>query len=95
MTQPKSCGGLGFRELKLFNLALLAHQAWQILQSPESLCARLLKDVYFPDRTVLTAELGSHPSHIWRLIIEGRDLLKQGIIKRIGNGTSTHIWTEN
>lgn len=41
------------------------------------------------------AELGSRPSQIWRAILEGRDILKQGIIRRIGNGHTTNIWDHN
>ena len=35
-------GGLGYRDLHLFNLAKLARQAWRILQNPDPLCAKLL-----------------------------------------------------
>ena len=27
--------------------------------------------------------------------MEGRDILKQGIIKRVGNGQTTRIWEDN
>ena len=90
MTSPKYMGGLGFRDLELFNLALLAKQAWRILQVPDSLSARLLKAIYFPEGNILTATLGSHPSQIWRAILDGVDVLKQGLIKRIGTGEDTH-----
>lgn len=88
-------GGLGFKDFELFNLALLAKQAWRILETPESLSARILKSIYFPHTCILGAELGSHPSQIWRSLIEGRDVLKQGLIRRIGNGSTTDIWAHN
>jgi hypothetical protein len=95
MTRPKFLGGLGFRDLELFNLSLLARQAWRILQEPLSLSAKILKAVYFPTSSFLEAELGSHPSQIWRSIMDGRGVLVQGLIKRIGDGRSTQIWSEN
>jgi hypothetical protein len=94
MTQPKYAGGLGFRDIELFNLALLARQAWRILQVPESLSARVLKAVYFPNGDILSASLGSHPSQVWRSLLEGRDALNIGLIKRIGDGQSTEAWAQ-
>jgi hypothetical protein len=92
---PKFMGGLGFRDTELFNMALLAKQVWRILIDPNTLSARILKAVYFPNNDLMQAELGSRPSQIWRALVEGRDALKIGLIKRIGDGTSTRIWLDN
>ena len=95
MTMPKYMGGLGFKDFELFNLALLARQAWRILQFPETLSARIIKAVYFPLSDIMEASLGSSPSQVWRAIVEGRDMLKLGLIRRIGNGAATKIWGDN
>lgn len=31
-------GGLGFGDLHLFNLAMLAWEGWRLVQNPDSLC---------------------------------------------------------
>jgi hypothetical protein len=95
MTLPKHLGGLGFRHLELFNLCLLARQPWRILTEPNSLSARILQAVYYPNGSILDVELGSHPSQIWRSILGDRDILVQSLIRRIGDGRSTNIWTDN
>ena len=90
--QPKYMGGLGFRDIEIFNLALLARQAWRMLIRPESLCFKVLKSVYFPSSDILSAPIGNNPSKTWRAIYDGIEVLKQGLIKRIGDGKSTLIW---
>jgi hypothetical protein len=68
MCKPKKMGGLGFRDIELFNLALLARQGWRMMMNPDSLSAKVLKAVYFPCTTLLNANLGPAPSQIWRAI---------------------------
>jgi hypothetical protein len=95
MCSPKYLGGMGFRDIELFNLAMLARQAWRILQNPEELSSRILKAVYFPNSDFLEAPLGSSTSQVWRAIVEGRDVMKQGLIRRIGTGENTNAWNHN
>ena len=95
MAKPKYMGGMGFRDIEIFNLALLARQAWRILQDPDSLSARVLKAVYFPSNLFLEADLGPSPSRVWRAIVDGKEVLKQGLIRRIGTGEDTEVWHSN
>jgi hypothetical protein len=92
MTSPKYMGGLDFRDIEIFNLAMLAKQAWRIMLDSNSLSSRLLKAVYYPNGELLDATLGSHPSQIWRSILDGVDVLKQGLVRRIGSGEDTDPW---
>jgi hypothetical protein len=55
----------------------------------------MLKAIHFPKSDLLNAELGPQPSQVWRAILEGRDALKLGLIKRIGDRRSTDAWSQN
>jgi hypothetical protein len=47
MGSAKSEGGLGFRDLDMFNKALLAKQGWRLLQNPDSLTAKIFQAKYY------------------------------------------------
>jgi hypothetical protein len=91
LTKPKGKGGLGFRDMALFNQALLARLAWRLIQNPTSLCARVLKARYFPHGNNLDIVFSADPSPVWKGVEHGLELLKHGIISRIGDGKSTQI----
>jgi hypothetical protein len=42
---------MGFKDIKLFNLAMLGKQGWRLLTNPDSLCAIVLKGKYFAQGT--------------------------------------------
>ncbi|XP_043809044.1 uncharacterized protein LOC122722412 [Manihot esculenta] len=92
MAKHKSDGGLGFKILHKFNLAILGKQGWHIINRPQSLVARVLKARYFSTQSFFEAPLGSNPSFLWRSIWETRGLIRAGAYWRIGNGQSVSVW---
>lgn len=95
MCAPKSEGGMGFKDLKTFNKALLVKQGWRILHETSSLLHKIYKAKYFPHVNFLEAGLGEHPSYAWRGIWEAKGLLKQGSIWMVGNGKTINIWSDH
>jgi hypothetical protein len=73
----------------------LARQAWRILQYPDSLCARLLKARYFPNRILLDTVFLAEASPTWRGIEHGLELLKKGVVWRVGDGSKIDIHRYN
>ena len=67
---------LDFRDLKAFNIALLAKQGWRLQSNTRSLVYHVLKACYFPDRDFLHAELGRTPSYAGRSIMAAQDVVK-------------------
>ena len=75
---PKEDGGLGFRDIHAFNLAMLAKQSWRRLKNLDSLCARVLKAKYFANSSVIDAMPKSNMSYTWRSILRGLEVIKKG-----------------
>jgi hypothetical protein len=94
MGLSKVNGGMGFWDLTHFNTALLAKQFWRIWKTVDSLTARIFKAKYFPNCSILDAGLGSKLSFVWRSIHGAGDLVKEGLLWRIGDGASVWIWGE-
>lgn len=84
MSVSKFRGGMGFRDLQLFNDAMLAKQAWRLLIKPDSLCAEVLKGRYYPDGDVLQAGCPASSSATWKLYALAGMPLKRDWFEELG-----------
>ena len=94
LIQSKYAGGMGFKDLGLFNDALLAKQAWHLLHNKESLLHRVFKRKFFPNCSFLEALDNSSGSYAWCSILKGREVLVRRARWRVGNGESIKIWDD-
>jgi ribonuclease HI len=94
MTQSKKQGGMGFRDLQAFNLAMIAKQGWNILTKPHTLVAKLYKARYFPNSSLFDSTIGHNPSYAWRGIWKARQILMQGCRWRIGSGDNIRVMND-
>ncbi|KAL0885155.1 hypothetical protein Bca101_009137 [Brassica carinata] len=94
LTKPKALGGLGLRDIRAFNTALLAKQAWRILTKPDCLLARVLTGKYCSKSQFLITPDTKTMSHGWKGVLAGRDLLITNLGKVIGNGEDTRVWRD-
>lgn len=60
LCQRKSEGGIGFRDLHDFNLALLAEQGWRLMTNDSCLMTQVIKATYFEGGNFLNSNLGGN-----------------------------------
>ncbi|XP_023892052.1 uncharacterized protein LOC112004058 [Quercus suber] len=91
LTQAKKEGGMGFRDLRNFNLAMLAKQGWRLLHEKESLVFRCFKAKYFPRGSFLEVTDVPNSSFVWKSLLVAQHILKKGCCWRVGDGRSIQV----
>jgi hypothetical protein len=94
MCSIKEKGGLGYKDIHLFNLAMLARQGCRMLMEPNSLCAQVLRAKYYPDGKLLKSIEKPGISYSWRSTVRGLKAVKDGMIWRVGDGNHVNIWED-
>lgn len=62
---------------------------------PNTLMAKLFKALYHPNNPIIEIAPSNHCSPYWKAILWGRDLIKQGIGWRVGNGSHISLRNDN
>lgn len=91
---PKDRWGLGFRDLKLFNLAFLAKQRWRLQTNTSSLFCRVFRAKYFPQGSFMDADMGRTPSYAWRSLMAAQGGVQKGIRWQVGDGKNIRVWCD-
>ena len=92
MGKTKAKGGMGYRDLECFNMAMLAKQGWRLVQNLDSLVAKVFHEKYYGGESFLNSRLGPRPSYAWQSIWNAKKLLQEGLLWRVGDGKSINIW---
>ena len=69
MSKPKRERGMGFRDIRCFNLAMLAKQGWRLIQDTGSLAYACFKARYFPTSSFLEAKDAPNSLYVWKSIL--------------------------
>ena len=95
LCQSKGNGGLGFRELQKFNIALLAKQFWRFMSCKDSLLFKVFSSKFFPSGNIFEASMKTRGSFAWRSIMQAKSLILAGSSWRVGDGQKIPIKNAN
>jgi len=82
----KNFGGMGFKDLTCFNVAMSGKQGWRFQNDSSSLVSSLFKARYFPNTDFIGSSIGHNPSYVWRSIFSVKIVVNQDARWRIGSG---------
>ena len=82
---------MGFRDIRSFNLAMLAKQEWRLMQGKDSLLFRCFKAKYFPRYGFLEAVDVPNISFVWKSILVAQEILERGHCWRVGDGSAIRV----
>ncbi|CAL8083426.1 unnamed protein product [Prunus armeniaca] len=94
LCKPKCLGGIGFINFEAYKKAMVAKQAWRILEDTGSLMGRLLKARYFPNGDFMQATTRPSPSMTWKANLWGREVVEEGLVWHVGSGRSIRIFQD-
>ncbi|XP_026459047.1 uncharacterized protein LOC113359669 [Papaver somniferum] len=92
--EDKDYGGLGFRDLKSLNVALLARSTWRLCKEEIQLWDRALKAKHFADSSLLHATTKKNSTWAWKSLHVTVDFIKQFSFWQVGDGKIIHIWLD-
>jgi hypothetical protein len=90
----KEHGGMGFRHMYGFNLAMLGKQSWKLISNHDTILSQVFKAKYYPKEGFLDAKLGNNPSYVWRSINASQVIVKRGLRWKLGSGAKVHVWKQ-
>eukprot|EP01018_Ginkgo_biloba_P028128 Gb_09466 [translate_table: standard] len=91
----KKAGGIGLRNLKDMNKALIGKLGWKLVTMESSVWTRILRAKYLGSpREFLSQNPLPQGSVFWNNLQMCRDLLSKGTRWRIGNGQNVDFWND-
>lgn len=89
---PMNEGGLGLRNLKVWNLTLCLRLIWVLFCNHKSLWRCWIKENRIKNRIFWEQEQKGHSSWTWKALLSLRNAASAFLMSRVGNGNQTSFW---
>lgn len=77
-------GGLGFKDMNMFNFPLLVKQWWHVSNENDLLSSKILSAKYCSGGSLHSASKGGRDSFIWSNLLFRKIIIEEGSIWRVG-----------
>lgn len=92
--KPKCFGGLGLKDLRKWNDALLAKHVWNIVNKSNSLWVRWVHQFHVKKRNFWDILIKVNIKWTWKRWLNIRKVLRPYVVASIGNGKDTSLWRD-
>lgn len=73
------------------NYALLGKHAWKVIRNPNSIVAKTMLPKYTRNKSFINAGHRSSDSWVWKSLMTGKEIYKQGLEVQVWNGQNSSI----
>lgn len=94
MILPKKFGGMGIRDTRLTNLALVGKLIRSILHEQDKLWVQVLTHRYLRQDSLWTGKKKARDSSIWYIILQVISVFKDGLMMKFGAGNSSFWFSD-
>ncbi|GJU02352.1 RNA-directed DNA polymerase, eukaryota, reverse transcriptase zinc-binding domain protein [Tanacetum coccineum] len=93
--KPKEQGGLGIKDLKLWNEVLLVKQLWNVISKKNTLWVKWVNSENLKGKSIWEVNAKANSSVGWKEILKLRDKIRKHVIWKIRDGNSINAWYDN
>ncbi|GKE62563.1 hypothetical protein Tco_1512930, partial [Tanacetum coccineum] len=93
--RPKDQGGLGLKDLHIWNQALLAKHVWNLATKKDTLWVKWVHSVKLKGKSIWEIDADINDSWGWKNLLSIRALIRNNVRYIIGNGKNTSMWFDN
>ena len=91
---PTAEGGLGIKQLAVWNKAAMLKHLWRLITDKSSLWTAWAHINLLKGNSIWAVSIPSRPSWAWRKILQSREICRCLITTLIGDGTTTSLWND-
>ncbi|GKD65820.1 RNA-directed DNA polymerase, eukaryota, reverse transcriptase zinc-binding domain protein, partial [Tanacetum coccineum] len=91
--RPKEQGGLGIKNLQVWNEVLLIKQLWNVIAKKDTLWVKWVNSENLKGKSIWVVTAKANSSAGWKEILSLRDKVRKHILGKTGDGMSINTWS--